>query len=86
MRIYGASLTQWMAARELRFLRIFGREFVTDAVQQLDVALLGILLHGGDEGPRHGASGLCGNSCIGPMRSLLASVQQGPPGLCKEMR
>jgi hypothetical protein len=68
----GTSLTQWMAARELRLLGVFGSKLVTDAVQQLDVALLGVLLHSGDEGPGHGTGGLCGNSCIGPIRSPLA--------------
>ena len=74
----GTGLTQWMAAGELRLLRVFGSELVTDAVQQLDVALLGVLLHSGDEGPGHGAGSLCGNSCIGPIRSPLAKVPQGP--------
>jgi len=68
----GISLTQWMAAGKLWFLGVFGGELVTDAVQQLDVALLGILLHSGDEGPGHRTGGLCGNSCIGPIESPLA--------------
>lgn len=40
-----------MAAAQLRLLRILCGELVSDAVKELDVALLGILLHGGDKGP-----------------------------------
>jgi len=43
-----------MAARELRTLRITRGELVADAVEQLDVALLGILLEGRHKGPGHG--------------------------------
>lgn len=40
-----------MTAAELRLLSIFRGKDVTDAVEELDVALLGVLLHGGYEGP-----------------------------------
>ena len=50
-----------MAAAQLRLLRVFALQLVSDAVQQLHVALLRILLQGGNEGPRHGACGLAGN-------------------------
>jgi hypothetical protein len=38
----------------------------------LDVALLRVLLHGGDEGPGHGAGGLGGDGCVGPVVLSLA--------------
>jgi hypothetical protein len=44
-------LTQWMTAAQLRLLSVLGGELITNAVEQLDVALLRVLLHGGDEGP-----------------------------------
>lgn len=47
--------TQRMATAQLRLLRVFTLEFVTNAVKQLHVALLRVLLECGDEGPRHGA-------------------------------
>ena len=50
-----------MAAAQLRLLRIFGGKLVADAVQQLHIALLRVLLKGGDEGPGHGAGGLAVN-------------------------
>lgn len=50
-----------MAAAQLRLLRVLGGEFVPNAVQQLHVALLRILLQRSDEGPRHGARGLAGD-------------------------
>lgn len=40
-----------MAAAQLRPLRILGGELVSNVVEELDVALLRVLLHGGDEGP-----------------------------------
>jgi hypothetical protein len=40
-----------MATAQLWLLGILCREFVSDAVEELDVALLRILLHGGNEGP-----------------------------------
>ena len=54
-----------MTTTQLRLLSILGSELVTDAVEQLDVALLWILLHGVDEGPGHGTSSLCGNGSVG---------------------
>jgi hypothetical protein len=56
-----------MTATQLWFLGVLGSELVTDAVEQLDVALLRVLLHGGDEGPGHGAGGLGGDGCVGPV-------------------
>ena len=53
-----------MAAAQLRFLAVLCGQFVTDAVEQLHVALLRVLLHDGDERPRHGASGLARDVCI----------------------
>ena len=53
-------LTQRMAAAQLRLLCVFGFQLIPDAVQELHVALLGILFQGGDKGPGHGACGLAG--------------------------
>jgi hypothetical protein len=56
-----------MAAGKLRPLRVFGGELVSDAVEQLDVALLWVLLHCVDECPGHSACGFGGDSGISPM-------------------
>lgn len=55
-----------MATAELRLLGILGGELVSDVVEKLDVALLGILLHGIYEGPGHGSGSLGGDRGIGP--------------------
>lgn len=47
----GTGRTQWVAARQLWPLAVFPCQLVADAVEQVDVALLGVLLQGGDEGP-----------------------------------
>jgi len=39
-----------MAAAQLRFLRILPCQLITNAVEKLNIALLGILLHSVDEG------------------------------------
>lgn len=57
-----------MAAGKLRLLCVFGGKLVSDAVEQLDVALLRILLHRGDESPGHSASGLSGDCGISPIK------------------
>jgi hypothetical protein len=44
-------LTERMAAAQLWLLCIFSGKLVSDAVKELDVALLRILLHGGDKSP-----------------------------------
>ncbi len=46
-----AKLTQWMAARELRFLRVLRLQHIANAVEQLHVALLRVLLESRDESP-----------------------------------
>ena len=50
-----------MTTAQLRLLRVFALELRADAVQQLDVALLWVLLQRGDEGPGHGACSLTGD-------------------------
>lgn len=47
-----------MTATQLRLLGIFGVKLVANAVEELYVALLRVLLHGGNKGPRHCASSL----------------------------
>ena len=63
-----------MAAAQLRLLRVLGCELVADAVEQLYVALLWVLLHCCDEGPGHGARGLSRDRGVGTGRWLLAYV------------
>ena len=58
--------TQWVAAGKLRLLRVFAGELVADAVEELDVALLGVLLHCVDKRPGHGSCGLGGDCGISP--------------------
>lgn len=53
-----------MTAAQLWFLSIFRLELSTNAVQELYVALLRVLLQSCDECPRHGTSGLAGDVCI----------------------
>ena len=54
-------LTKRMTAAQLRLLGILGREFFSDVIKQLEVALLGILLQSGNKSPGHCSSGLTGN-------------------------
>lgn len=56
--------TQRVAARKLRLLRVFSGQFVSDAVEKLHITLLGILLEGSHERPRHGACCLRSNGGI----------------------
>lgn len=51
-------LTKRVATGELRLLCIFCSELVSDAVEQLDVALLGVLPESRDKRPGHGTSSL----------------------------
>ena len=53
-----------MTTAELRLLGVFLLEFLTDTIEQGDVALLWILFQGGDEGPGHGARGLPADGSI----------------------
>ena len=61
----GEEHTKWVAARQLRLLGILGLKHITDAVEQLDIALLGVRLESRDESPGHGTRGLGCDSCIG---------------------
>ena len=53
--------TQRMAATQLRLLRILASQLVSDAIQQLNIALLRVLLQCGDKSPRHCARSLSAN-------------------------
>ena len=57
-----------MAAAKLWFLRILGRQLNPDAIQQLHIALLGILLQRIDESPRHGSSSFSSDRSILPAK------------------
>lgn len=54
-------LTQRVATAQLRLLGIFGRQLITDTIQQLNITLLRVLAQSGDERPRHGTSSLSGD-------------------------
>jgi hypothetical protein len=54
-----------MTATQLRLLAILSLELITDAIQQLDVALVGILLESINKRPRHGTRGLSLDRSIG---------------------
>ena len=64
-----------MAAAKLRLLRISALQFIADAVEQGDVALLWILLEGGDEGPGHSAGSLSSNVRILPVKRIAVSMR-----------
>lgn len=57
--------TQRVAARQLRLLRVFSGQFVSDAIEKLHVALLGVFLEGRHESPGHGSRSLGCDSGIG---------------------
>lgn len=59
-----------MAAAQLRLLCILALELVADAVQQLHVALLGILLQGSDKRPGHSPSSLASDICVLTIREM----------------
>lgn len=71
---FDAGRTERMAARKLRFLRIFGGQLVSNAIEQLDVALLWVLLQRRDKSPRHSASGLSGDGGVGPTSKQVSSL------------
>jgi hypothetical protein len=58
-------LTKWMTAAQLRLLLVLALKLITDAVQQLDIALIGVLAQRCDECPRHGTRGFAANGCVG---------------------
>lgn len=66
--VWGLSLTEWVATAQLRLLGILPLQLVTDAVEQLHVALLWVLLHCRDESPRHGAGSLSSDLCVLPVK------------------
>ena len=63
-----------MTARQLRLLGVLLLQDVADAVQQLHIALLGILLQGLDEGVGHGARRLRGDGGVGTVYGVLRQL------------
>lgn len=63
-----------MTTTQLRLLSILGSELVTDTIEQLDVTLLWVLLHGVNEGPGHSTGGLCGDSSVGSVSRQSAMI------------
>ena len=57
-------LTQRMAAAQLRLLCVLALELVADAIQELDVTLLRVLLQGSDKRPGHSPGSFPSNSCV----------------------
>lgn len=53
-----------MAAAQLRLLCVLALELVADAVQELHVTLLGVLLQGSDKRPGHSPGSLPSDSCV----------------------
>jgi len=70
-------LTKRMTAAKLRLLCVACLQLVADAIEKLNIALLRILFEGSDKGPRHGASGLRSNGCIGTRRVRLLACRGG---------
>jgi hypothetical protein len=66
--VYGvvAGLTQRVAAAQLRLLLVLALELLADAVEQLNVALVGVLAQRCDESPGHGARRFATDRCVGP--------------------
>lgn len=54
-----------MAARQLWLLRVFSGQFVSDTIEKLHIALLGVFLEGRHESPRHGSRSLGCDSGVG---------------------
>jgi hypothetical protein len=63
--------TQRMTAAQLRLLLILALELVTNAVEQLHIALVRVLAERRDERPRHGACRFTSNRCIGSVLLLV---------------
>lgn len=61
----GRRRTQWVTATQLWLLIVLALELVADAVEQLHVALVGVLLERRDESVGHGARSLTCNVGIG---------------------
>ena len=74
-------LTKRMTRTKLRLLLIFTLELIPNAVQQLDVTLLGILFQSGDESPRHCARRLPCYRRVLPVKESATTVvteKKGP--------
>ena len=63
-----------MTAAQLRLLVVFAFQLVANAVEQLYVALLRVLLERRHEGVRHGT---CGIACDVGVRPVKCRCQQG---------
>jgi hypothetical protein len=63
----GGVLTQRMTAAQLWLLAVLALELVANAVQQLDIALIRVLLQARQESIGHGTRSLVGNRSIGPV-------------------
>lgn len=60
-----------MTAAQLRLLAILAFELVTDAIQQLHVALVWVLFECRDEGPGHSPGSFTANRSVGPVDGLV---------------
>ena len=70
-----------MAAAQLRLLSILRSELLANAVEQLHVALLRILLERGDERPGHSAGSLAGD--VGVLRRLRVFAAAPHDDVCR---
>jgi hypothetical protein len=83
-------LTQGVTAAQLWLLLILALQLISDAVEQLHVALVRVLLQTRNEGPGHGACGFAADGSIGPeicvssasFHSFAIHVGQHLRGLC----
>jgi len=55
-----------MATAQLRLLLVLALKLISDAVEQLHVALIGVLLQASNEGPGHGTRGFAADGSVGP--------------------
>jgi hypothetical protein len=55
-----------MTAAQLWFLIVLALQLITDAVEQLDVTLVGVLAQRRDEGPRHSSRSFTTDTGVGP--------------------
>jgi len=59
-----------MTAAQLRLLLVFAFQLLSDAVEQLYVALVWILLQAGNESPRHGSRSLTSDIRVGSVPQI----------------
>jgi hypothetical protein len=59
--VYLCAMEYWMTAAQLWLLLVLALQLIANAVQQLDVALIGVLAQCCDESPGHGTCSFAAN-------------------------